>query len=173
MARQFSRSIGVCALVGLTALSAWSFQPERPARPRDAAPGQPERPRPDRAGGEGRVLSVEAAMKIMNRSARSLKDQIADPAKAEENLRLINDMQRGCVLAKGGTLEHVVENKTDAQKKDITRKFRAQMIELNRTLLDVEQNLLEGKFDAAKAAFAKAGEMQEKYHKEFGVKDEG
>lgn len=121
-----------------------------------------------------RPQSAEGAMKSMNRALRTLNAQIADKAKKDENLQLINDMQRGAIGAKGAKLSEKVlaEAKDEAAKAALVTKYRRQMVMLTRTLLDVESNLLDDKFDAAKADLEKAIKMRDEGHKEFGISDD-
>lgn len=140
--------------------------------------GQPAGPRGDRGPGEGRggpggpgFGSVEGGMKNMNRALRVLKDQVGDASKKEENLRLVTDMQRGCVTAKGAKFELP----KDAKGKDeaaMAKQFRTTMIELLRTLISLEVNIMEGNTGAAKADLDKAVALRDKAHKDFGVKDD-
>ena len=95
-------------------------QPADPPKPADAPrgpggagqPGQPGdgagrgRPQPGRRGGDESMVpaSTRQAMSIMNRAIRTLKGQVSDGAKKEENLRLVSDMQRGCLGAKAPSI---------------------------------------------------------------------
>jgi hypothetical protein len=147
-----------------------SRQPSPPPQP-----GQPgERGRPGGPGAEGRPISIEGAMKTMNGSLRRLRGQIADPAKKVENLRLINDMQRGCVMAKGQPLppDRVEDAKDDAAKAKLNETFRRDLMAAMRTLLDIEQDLMDGKADSAKARLEEVIKARDAAHKEFGVKED-
>ena len=46
-------------------------------------------------------------MKLVNRSVRRLKQQIADPAKKEENLKLVGEIERAVVFAKSQPMPEV------------------------------------------------------------------
>ena len=156
MASKMMRACAVPALVLTTAAGlAWSFQPE-PPRQREG--GQPGGQPGDRGGrgegrGEGRGASVEGAMKSMGRPLKALSAQITDASKKDENLQMINDMQRGAVMAKGAKLsEKVLEKGADAKAKaEMAKEYRRHMLALTKTLLEVETLLMDDKFEEAKA----------------------
>jgi hypothetical protein len=177
------RSLTAASLITTAALAAWAAQPgqDQPRRepgqrlPGDRGPrdGQPGERGPGERGQWGGGQNIEGAMKAMNRALRALKDQVADASKREENLKLIGQMQAGCIAAKGGRIEDALKDITDeAERTTKARHFREEMIELARTLLDVEEGLLHEKYNDAQTALAKAVKLQEEGHKEFGVKDE-
>ncbi len=125
-----------------------------------------------RQGGPGMTASVEGGMKGMNRALRTLKGQITDASKREDNLLLINQMQVACVSAKGGKLDEVLKDLKPEEAAAKAKEFRADLISLMRTLLEVEENILNEKFDDAQKALDKAQAARDHGHKEFGVKDD-
>ncbi|HEX2837187.1 MAG TPA: cytochrome b562 [Phycisphaerales bacterium] len=131
-----------------------------------------QRPGGGRQGGPGMTASVEGGMKGMNRALRTLKGQITDASKREDNLLLINQMQVACVSAKGGKLDEVLKDLKPEEAAAKAKEFRADMISLMRTLLEVEENILNEKFDEAQKALDKAQAARDHGHKEFGVKDD-
>ena len=110
-------------------------------------------------------------MKSMNRALKALSAQVSDPAKKSENLQLINDLQRSAVSAKGAKLSEGVTKKAtdDAAKTEMALKYRRDMIELVKVLLDIEEDLLDDQFDAAKSNLDKIAEMRDDGHKDMGV----
>lgn len=152
------------AALGAAALMTLGMQEAGGRRPED--PQQGERRRP---GGERVGASVEIGMKMMNRAVGTLEGQISDPAKKEENLRLINEVQRGCVTAKGSNLEAALKEHNETVTPDMPVKLRATLIDLNRVLLDVESNLLNDQFDQAKANLEKATGIRDQAHKDFNI----
>lgn len=185
MPRSFTRPIATLAV--LATLSALAIaQPGAPGaggeRKQDgqrqpAGPGGPggERGRSgERGPGGERGPSVEGAMKGMNRALKALKGQIADASKKDENLQLINDMQRGCIAAKGAKFELPKDSKPASPDElaAIAKKFRAEMISLARQLLALEEDIIDGKTDQAKLKLDAIVELRDKEHKEFGVKDD-
>src|SRR5205085_2861075 len=100
--------------------------------------------------------------------------QITDSSKKADNLRLINEMQRGFVTAKGlplpaDVLEHA---KDEAGKTKMSEQFRRDLIKALRTSIEIEEDLLVDKNDAAKAKLATIKTMREESHKAMGVKDD-
>ncbi|MFO0861355.1 MAG: cytochrome b562 [Phycisphaerales bacterium] len=142
----------------------------QPAGDRPRPPGGPGGP-----GGQGeRRVSVEGAMKTMNRSLKQLRAQLADASKKDENLNLVNEMQRGCVMAKGAPLpKDVLERAGDAAAQaKMKTTYRNDMIALLRMLIDLEIAVEDGKTDQAKHLLEKIEAERDRAHKEMGVKDE-
>ena len=113
-------------------------------------------------------------MKSMGRPLKALSAQITDASKKDENLQMINDMQRGAVMAKGAKLsEKVLEKGADAKAKaEMAKEYRRHMLALTKTLLEVETLLMDDKFEEAKAELEKAAKMRDEGHKKMGVDDE-
>lgn len=168
--------LGVLAIAGASV----AYQPATtdPAKPAETTrqPGE----RPQRSQGQGgqrgegqRGGNVEGAMKQMNRALKQLQEQIADTTKADENLRLLNDIQRGVAMAKGlGIPEEVAAKFKDAAEKATkTTEYRKDLIAAMRTLLDAEELLAAGKTQEANAKIEVFAEMREKSHKAMGVED--
>ena len=111
-------------------------------------------------------------MKQMNRGLKQLRSQLTDASKQEENLRIIGEMQRGCVNAKSAKPEHALaEAKDEKAKAAIAAEYRRELISLMRKLLDAEQAIAEGKPEAAAAALDAAEKIRDHGHEELGVKD--
>jgi hypothetical protein len=159
-------TIAVGMLGGLTLLgtTAWG-QPDKGQQERQ--PGQPGGP-----GRGGQAPSVEGSMKQMNGAMRRLRDQIGDASKKEDNLRLIGDMQRGAVSAKNGKPKKLNDVKDEGERAKKAEKFRRDLITLTRKLLDIEQNILDGKNDVAKTQLEEVMKQRDEEHKYFGVDDE-
>jgi hypothetical protein len=113
-------------------------------------------------------------MRGINRAINQLSRQITDASKKDENLRLINDAQRAAVLAKGAQLtdKELKGAKDEAGKAAMTLSARKHLMGVVRKMLDIEQDIIDGKNDAAKAKLEELGKMRDKAHDEFGVKDE-
>ena len=179
-----SKSLIIPALcLATVAGTSWSFQPE-PQRQNQPRPGrggggegrpegQPGERRRGPAGDEPRAAGVESSMKSMNRALKGLAAQISDPAKKSENLQLVNDLQRAAVSAKGAKLgEDVLKHaKDEAAKTEMAMKYRRDMIELVKVLLDIEEDLLDDQFYAAKSNLDKIAEMRDDGHKEMGIEE--
>ena len=110
-------------------------------------------------------------MKGMNRALRQLSGQIGDQSKQEENLRLINDMQRACVNAKGAPLrpETLEKASDDAGKAKRAAEYRLELIKLMRLMLDIETDVAAGNTDAAAAKLGELRKLKEHGHAEMGV----
>lgn len=190
-------AVSVLASMGLITGLALAFQPPAPPAPTppDSQPKQPERPArapgergPGERGergergpgerrqgeGEARLPSVEGAMKGMGRAMRSLRRQIDDPAKKDENIKLINDMQRACTYAKSQPLppEFLKDAKDDAAKAKRAASYHEKLIEAMRLMLDAEADLHAGKFADAKRSLEEVVDMRDDIHKELGVKED-
>lgn len=171
---------------GMTAATSFALvrqQPangERPAQPAPPPPGErgpggpgvPGGPGGRGPGQRGEAISIEGAMKQMNGAYKRLKTTVADPAKAEESLRFIGDMERGCVLAKNQSPKKQLEGvEGDAAKAKKAEDFRRRLIALNQHLLQIELALLDKKFDEAKKLVDAVEAMEEKGHEAFDVKE--
>lgn len=153
-----------------------SVQPpasDRPTQPPDRRPerGPGREGGPEGRGGQG--ASVEAGMKMMNRAARQLGGQIADAAKKDENLKLINDIQRGCATAKGAGVPADVLSKAkdDAEKAKLAKAFRTDLIKVLRAAIELEELVADGKTAEAKTKFDEVVKMQDAGHAAMGLKE--
>jgi hypothetical protein len=182
--------IALAALtLSLTTL-AFTQQPPPPGegRPAQVPPGQGEPGRgagqqgPPRGpggpigpgGGQGRGVSIEGSMKQIRRAMTQLQSQITDASKKNDNIKLINDMQRGCVLAKGQPLppDRVEGAKDDAAKAKLNDTFHAEMRKSLRLMLDIEEDLIVDHFDAAKSKLDQIQKLRDDGHRELGVEEE-
>ena len=118
-------------------------------------------------------MSVGGGMNGMNRALRQLSRQIEDATKRDENLRLVNDMQRGCVGAKGAALPEGVlkKAKDEAEKKKMSDEFRRELIKVMRLLLDIETDIADGKTEAAKTKLAELTKLRDHGHEEMGIEE--
>ena len=164
----------------------------RPAdapKPTDAPkPGQPAGPGgegrrgpggPDGRGGPGRggdagslPQSIKQSMMIMNRAMRTLGGQVTDASKKDDNLKLIADMQRGCLAAKALAPEKAINREADPVKKGgMTAMFRKDLILIMEKLLKIETAILDGKGADAEKLLAEIGDLRDQGHSEFNVQD--
>lgn len=143
---------------------------EQPAqegqRPRQ--PGGPE----GRPQGERRI-SVEGAMKIMGRNLEKLQPQIGDASKKDENLALINEMERGCVIAKGMPVPNDVLAKAadDAAKEKMKHDYRTDLLSVLKKLIDLEEAVAAGKTEEAKSLLQQAIRAGDLGHEQLGIGD--
>jgi hypothetical protein len=111
-------------------------------------------------------------MKLMNRTLKQLRAQLSDATKRDENLRLIGEMQRGCVNAKSGKPEQILADaKDDPARAKISAEFRRELIAVMRKLLDAELSIADGKPEAAAAALDEVEKLREHAHEELGVRE--
>jgi hypothetical protein len=159
------------AAVGV-ALQPPAGQPPAGGAPQPGQPGQPDQRRGP-GGPEGRPAGVDGSMKAMNRALRQLKNQIGDASKRDENLRLVNDAERGCVGAKGSPLPPRVlrDAVTDADKAKLADTFRNDLITLMRNLLELEEAIAAGKTDAGKTKLDEVLKLRATGHDAMGVRD--
>jgi hypothetical protein len=142
---------------------------QQPTENQGGQPGQPaER---GRQGGERRV-SVEGSMKAIQRSLEALERQIGDASKRDENLKLINDAQRGCVQAKGAGIPRDILEKaaTDAASKArLADDYRVHLVKTLRKLIDLEESVAAGKAGDAKAAMEALSKIRDEGHNAMGM----
>lgn len=125
-------------------------------------------------GGRGENPSVGSSMKSMNRALESLQGSIADPMKLAENLKLIGEMERGCILAKNAPFpaDLLQDAGDDAAKAKVATHYRKDMIRLAQSLLELELAVMNGKTADAQAMLKKLDAAREHGHEEFGVEDD-
>lgn len=168
----------IATVAGLT-MAAVGFQPDSQPKPPEHT-NQPERPKrdgpggPGGPGGAGRAQSVKGAMSGINRGLRQLRTQVTDASKKEDNLRIIGDMQRACLGAKELPPPRELMNaaKDDAAKTKVAETYRGELIKAMRVLIDLEQDVLDGKTDSAKTRLADLIKTRDAGHKAVGVEEE-
>ena len=153
--------------------------PDGPGAPagRDGAPRREGAPREGgQRGGRGgqqagAPVNLEASMKAMNRSLKALKDLVADPAKKDEALKTVSEAQRACAACKTAPLPPKFTEKApdDAAKAKIVAEYQADLRNNLRLLLDLEDAIIAGKADEAKAILVKMEELRDHAHEELGV----
>ena len=155
---------------GTTPPAGGEAKPAAPAGPR----GGPREGGPGGPGGAERGGGVSGSMKSIGRSLKTLRGQVEDASKKDENLRLIGEMQRGCITAKNQPLpEKLLKDlKTDADKAKNQLLYRTDLIKLARMLLDLEEAVLNGKTAEAKKLADEVAKMRETSHEALGVKDD-
>ncbi len=125
-------------------------------------------------GGRGENPSMGGSMKAMNRALKSLTGSIEDASKTADNLKLIGEMERGCILAKNAPLpaDILKDAAGDAAKAEVATRFRKDMIRLAQALLELELAVMNGKLSAAKSMLAKIDAEKDHAHEEFGVDED-
>ena len=158
-----------------------------PPPPPEGGPRGPER-RGDARSDQGMPQTIGQSMKLMNRSVGRLKRQIGDPTKKEDNLKLVNDLERGCLAAKAIDPKTVVEHAKPVEEKaapvgiakpgdaakpvDIAAEYRRHLIRVLEKSLALETAIMDDKTDAAKALMSEIGKLRDEGHALMGAKDD-
>ena len=107
-------------------------------------------------------------MKAMNKSLRTLKRQVADASKKDDNVALIAGIKKS--LAASMKLEPAKTKEVPAaEKAAYLTKFKQQMTELGKTYDELEAAIKAGKAEDANKALEKLSQSKEKGHKDFGA----
>jgi len=127
--------------------------------------------RGQRGPAAGAPVNVEGAMKGMNRALKGLKEAVGDASRKSDALRMIAEMQRNCAACKALPLppQFTKDAADDAAKAKIQDEYASDLRKMMRMLLDLEDAVVAGKADDAKAIIAKVDELREHAHKELGV----
>jgi len=148
-------------------------EPER--APEAPAPGQPgtQRRGPGGPGGPNAApANLEGAMKLLNGNLKRLKGQIADSTKKDDNLKLINEAQRGAVIAKGMDTTEAFAKQPDAAKRaKMNADYRPHMIQLVEHLLTLEKQIIADKTEDASKTLDLLKAYRTENHTAFGVED--
>ena len=109
-------------------------------------------------------------MKTMNKNLRTLKRQVEDASKKDENLALIVASRKS--IETSLKLEPMKTKDVPAgDKPAYLDKYKAQMTELAKSYADLETAVKDGKADEAKKIFEKLSEQKEKGHKDFAPEE--
>lgn len=107
-------------------------------------------------------------MKVVNKNLRTLKRQVADPAKKAENLELLGAIKKS--IEASMKLEPAkTKDQPAAQKTAYLDNYKKQMTDMQKSFEEVEAAVKADKPDDAKKAFEKLSEQKEKGHKDFGA----
>ncbi|HMN42467.1 MAG TPA: hypothetical protein PKE29_16625 [Phycisphaerales bacterium] len=153
---------------------------DQPAGDRPRGPQGGQRPDGTRGqpGGEGRAgqraegAAVRQGMSAMNRALRTLKNQAGDAAKKDENLKTVNELQRGCVLAKGVSPDRALGRMEEAKRAGAAVSYRRALIQVMEKALKLETALLDGKTADATAMVDEIAKLRDDSHEMMGVDDE-
>lgn len=139
---------------------------------RAPAPGEPGTPRRGPGGPNAAPANLEGAMKLMNGSLKRLKTQIADSTKKDDNLKLVNEAQRGAVIAKGMDTTEAFSKQPDAAKRaKMNADYRPHMIQLVEHLLTLEKQIIADKTEDASKTLDLLKAYRTENHEAFGVED--
>jgi len=110
------------------------------------------------------------AMKVVNKNIRTMKRQIDDPAKKDDNLALIAAAKKSldeCLKLEPAKTKDVPAG----DKSAYLAKYKEQMNGVVKTFDDLEAAVKAGKTDDAKKIFEKLSDEKEKGHKDFNPDD--
>jgi soluble cytochrome b562 len=108
-------------------------------------------------------------MTAMNKSLRTVKRQLADPAKKAENVELLGKVKKNLDAA---TALDPKKTKEAPDKAAYSKKFKEEMGDLSKAVGDLETAVKGDKADEAKKALDKIYSLKEKGHKDFGVDED-
>lgn len=167
-------SIGVLAFAQPASTPAPKNPQPRGEPERAPAAGEPgnERRGPGATGPNAAPTNLDGAMKLMNANLKRLKTQITDSTKKDDNLKLVNEAQRGAVIAKGmDTTEAFSRQPDPAKRAKMNADFRPQMIQLIEHLLTLERQIIADRTDDASKTLDLLKIYRTENHAAFGVED--
>lgn len=107
-------------------------------------------------------------MKAMNKNLRTLKRQVADATKKDENIQLIAGIKKS-IDASIKLQPAQTKDIPAAEKAAYLDKYKAQMTDMHKMFDELDAAVKAGKGDAAAAIFEKLSQAKEKGHKDFGA----
>lgn len=125
------------------------------------------------AGGVARLHAFAAdddplyvAMEKMDDALKALRKQVSDPAQNEASLKLIDEMQAQCVVAKALVPERAAK---EADKKKFVAAYRLEMLKAMEEMVKLERAVLEGKNDEALNIAKGLTKVKNEGHEKFQV----
>jgi len=107
-------------------------------------------------------------MKTVNKNLRTLKRQVADPAKKDENLQLLATIKKS--IEASIKLEPAkTKDQPAGEKAAYLEKYKKEMTDLGKSFDEVEAAVKADKSADAQKLFEKLSEQKEKGHKDFGA----
>lgn len=138
---------------------ATTVRPAAPTRPQSAEPGKvtPE------MRGQMADKALEMGMKQLGAGLKSLKENIGNAEKKEENLKTITNMERATLSMKSAEPSEL--NGADHAK--AVHEFKKRQIQLMEHLLQLETLVLDDKTEQAKETLNKIEAFRNESHKEL------
>ena len=109
-------------------------------------------------------LSKEMA--AMNKTLRTLKRQVADPAKKAESVAMVDKMKANVAAA----LKYepaITKDQPSADKPAFVEKFKKELGDLDKAYDELKAAINKGDADAVTQQFEKIADIKEKGHKDF------
>jgi soluble cytochrome b562 len=111
---------------------------------------------------------LEGQMKILARGMRQLTQQVADPAKQQENIVLLEALKKAVTDSK--TLDPRKTASIPADKRDnFLSDYRQELDELSGAFDQVEEAVKAGQYDKAKSLLATVNSIKKEGHGKFKV----
>lgn len=105
-------------------------------------------------------------MKIIGKSVKQLRNQIADPAQQQSSISLVEDALKAAQDAKK-LAPAKAANVPEADRAKFITDYQAQMDVLIKDLTAIEDALKAGKYDDAQKAYAGLGDVKKDGHGKF------
>ena len=111
---------------------------------------------------------LEGQMKILARGMRQLTEQVADPAKQQENIILLESLKKAVTDSK--TLDPRKTASIPADKREnFLSDYRHELDELSGAFTQVEEAVKAGQYDKAKSLLATVNSIKKEGHGKFKV----
>lgn len=111
---------------------------------------------------------LEGQMKILARGMRQLTQQVADPAKQQENIILLESLKKAVTDSK--TLDPRKTASIPADKREnFLSDYRHELDELSGAFNQVEEAVKAGQYDKAKSLLATVNSIKKEGHGKFKV----
>jgi hypothetical protein len=127
-------------------------------------------PSPQGTAGEDTELTTH--MKAINTATRKLRTSLKDPARNEESLASVLEVEQHIFAAKSLQPQRL-QLVPEAERKQFLTEFRKDMIAFLGKTLELELAICEGKQDAAEEALKELLKLKNPAHKKFQVDDKG
>ena len=111
---------------------------------------------------------LEKQMSLINRNLRTIKRNIADPAKKQDNIAAVEKIN--AAVAEASKLEPK-KTKEQSDKTAYLAKYKEQMEALSKSFQELEAAIKGDKTEDAQKLIEKLSDQKEKGHKDFGVDD--
>jgi soluble cytochrome b562 len=109
---------------------------------------------------------LHVAMEKMDDSLKALRKQLGDASQNEASLKLIEEMQTQCVVAKAQVPERAAK---EADKKKFVTAYRLDMLKVMDELVKLERAVLEGKNEDALGIAKGLTKIKNEGHEKFQV----
>ena len=109
---------------------------------------------------------LHVAMEKMDDALKALRKQVGDASQNDASLKLIDEMQAQCVVAKAMVPERAAK---EADKKKFVTAYRLEMLKVMDELVKLERAVVEGKNEEALALAKGLTKIKNEGHEKFQV----